>query len=109
MALPFATALVDGAHISQANILYIGVLAVSVASLIAIARWGHRHRALLVDDEATDRWVRSASGLGTLLVLAAALVVTIVFPESGNLPLILLVLSGPIEQFVGRAAAGRDR
>ena len=54
VALPFATALIDGAHIEQANILYIGVLAVSVGSLIAIAEWGRRHRELLADDDATE-------------------------------------------------------
>lgn len=102
VALPFATALVDGAHVEQANILYIGVLAVSVASLIAIAAWGRRHRGLLADDAATDRWAASASGLGTLVILALALVVAIVFPRSGNLPLVLLVLTDPIERLIAR-------
>ncbi|MFE0747699.1 TMEM175 family protein [Gordonia sp. NPDC058843] len=107
VALPFATALVDGAHVEQANILYIGVLAVSVGSLIAIASWGRRHRELLTDDDATDRWAASASGLGTLVVLALALAVAIVFPRSGNLPLVLLVLTDPIERMIARRRGRR--
>nr|WP_064569513.1 TMEM175 family protein [Gordonia sp. LAM0048] len=102
VALPFATALIDGAHIEQANILYIGVLAVSVGSLIGIAEWGRRHRELLADDDATDRWVASSSGIGTLIILAVALVVAIVFPRSGNLPLLLLLLTDPIERMLAR-------
>lgn len=102
VALPFATALIDGAHIEQANILYIGVLAVSVSSLIGIAEWGRRHRELLADDDATDRWVASSSGIGTLIILAVALVVAIVFPRSGNLPLLLLLLTDPIERMLAR-------
>lgn len=107
VALPFATALVDGAHVEQANILYIGVLAVSVGALYAIANWGRRHRELLADDEATDRWAESASGLGTLVILALALVVAIVFPRSGNLPLVLLVLTDPIERTIARRRSRR--
>ncbi|MEY1677072.1 TMEM175 family protein [Gordonia sp. ABKF26] len=108
VALPFATALVDGAHVEQANILYIGVLAVSVGSLIAIAEWGRRHRELLADDDATNRWAASSSGVSTLLILAVALVVAIVFPRSGNLPLVLLVLTDPIERTVARRRSRRD-
>ncbi|MET4165405.1 MULTISPECIES: hypothetical protein [Gordonia] len=92
----------------QANILYIGVLAVSVGSLIAIAEWGRRHRELLADDDATNRWAASSSGVSTLLILAVALVVAIVFPRSGNLPLVLLVLTDPIERTVARRRSRRD-
>lgn len=102
VALPFATALIDGAHIEQANILYIGVLAVSVGSLIGIAEWGRRHRELLADDDATDRWVASSSGVATFIILAVALGVAIVFPRSGNLPLFLLLLTDPVERLLAR-------
>ncbi|MBD0861788.1 DUF1211 domain-containing protein [Gordonia sp. zg691] len=102
VALPFATALVDGEHVEQANVLYIGVLAVSVAALVAIARWGQRHRDLLVDDEQTERWRQFSGGLGTLLVLAVALIIAIVFPRSGNVPLLLLVLTDPAERMLDR-------
>lgn len=102
VVLPFATAMVDDSRVEWATVLYIGVLAISVAALVAIGQWGHRHRDLLVDDEATDRWTRSSGGWGTLLALAVALAIALVYPKSGNWPLLLLVLTDPIERLLSR-------
>ncbi|GAA12318.1 TMEM175 family protein [Gordonia alkanivorans] len=102
VVLPFATAMVDDSRVEWANVLYIGLLAISVASLVGIAQWGHRHRELLVDDEATDRWARSSGGWGTLLALAVALVIALVYPKSGNWPLLLLLFTDPIERTLDR-------
>ncbi|MCZ4580076.1 TMEM175 family protein [Gordonia amicalis] len=102
VVLPFATAMVDDSRVEWATVLYIGVLAISVAALVGIGQWGHRHRDLLVDDEATDRWTRSSGGWGTLLALAIALAIALVYPKSGNWPLLLLVLTDPIERLLSR-------
>lgn len=102
VVLPFATAMVDDSRVKWANVLYIGVLALSVASLVGIAQWGQRHRDLLVDDDATDRWTKSSGGWGTLLALAVALIIALVYPKSGNWPLLLLLFTDPIERLITR-------
>ncbi len=60
VALPFATALIDGAHIEQANILYIGVLAVSVGS-------AHRDRRMGSSAPGTARRRRRHRPMGRLV------------------------------------------
>lgn len=100
--LPFATALVAGEHIDEANVVYIVVLAVSVSALVGMSRWALRHRELLVDDEETERWARAPGGFGTLLILALALIVAVIFPHLGTAPLFLLVLTDPVEAWIRR-------
>ncbi len=100
--LPFATAMIDDSRVEWGTAFYIGVLAASVAALVGIAQWGHRHPELLADDEATRRWTKSSGGWGTLLALAIALIITLVFPETGNWPILLLVLTDPIERMLDR-------
>lgn len=51
--LPFATAVLDNSDMRWANVFYIAVLGVSIASLIAIARWGVAHPELLEADATT--------------------------------------------------------
>ncbi len=102
VALPFATAMVDGSRVQWANVLYIGILTASVAGLVGIAQWGHRHRNLLADDETTDEWTKSSGGWGTLLVLVIALIIALVYPKSGNWPLLLLLFTDPIERTLDR-------
>ncbi|GAB83613.1 TMEM175 family protein [Gordonia rubripertincta] len=100
--LPFATAMIDDSRVEWGTAFYIGVLAASVAALVGIAQWGHRHPELLADDEATRRWTKASGGWGTLLALAIALIITLVFPETGNWPILLLVLTDPIERMLDR-------
>ncbi|GAB99111.1 hypothetical protein GONAM_07_00320 [Gordonia namibiensis NBRC 108229] len=100
--LPFATAMIDDSRVEWGTTFYIGVLAASVAALVGIAQWGHRHPDLLADDEATRRWTKASGGWGTLLALAIALIITLVFPETGNWPILLLVLTEPIERVLDR-------
>ncbi|TYQ10180.1 UNVERIFIED_ORG: putative integral membrane protein [Gordonia westfalica J30] len=60
--LPFATAMIDDSRVEWGTTFYIGVLAASVAALVGIAQWGHRHPELLADDEATRRWTKASGG-----------------------------------------------
>lgn len=103
VVLPFATALVDNKDIRYANLLYIGVLAVSILSILAMRLWARRHRDLLEDDDAdVDEWVTGVGGYGTALLIVVAFVVALVFPATGNMPLFLLFFTGPLEKALDR-------
>ncbi|MFW0796665.1 TMEM175 family protein [Gordonia sp. CPCC 205515] len=111
--LPFATALIAGDRVERANVLYIGVLAVSILTEIAMTWWGSRHRELLEDAPDVEAWLQRRHGVGTAVALVIALIVAIVVPDSGVWPLFLLLLSGPIEgmltRFGWRSEAGSSR
>ncbi|RPA02559.1 TMEM175 family protein [Gordonia sp. OPL2] len=97
VVLPFVTALMDKRAIAYSNVLYIGVLAISILALLAMVAWGRRHPELVVSDDATDSFLRSSSGAVTFALLVVALVIAAIFPTSGVWPLLLLLLSGPID------------
>lgn len=100
--LPFVTAMMDNRHVDRANAAYIGVLAVSIMSLVAMTAWGRRHRELLIAGEDTEDWLAHRSGVGTLLLLMVALIIAIVVPDADVWPLLLLLLSGPLENLLRR-------
>lgn len=101
--LPFGTALLDDSDVRWANVLYIVILLVSVAMVVSMAHWGRRHPELLADDPATERWrADTTDGLGTSVTLILALIVAIVIPGIGSWPLLLLLLSGPVERLLVR-------
>ncbi|WP_051989699.1 TMEM175 family protein [Gordonia soli] len=106
VALPFATGTLEVTdRVRYGNVFYIGVLTVSISVLLAIERWGAAHRDLLEDesDEMFDQWMARRNGYGTIITLLIALVIAAIRPEVGNWPLILVVLSGPIESMLARA------
>lgn len=100
--LPFATAVLDNSDMRWANVFYIAVLGVSIASLIAIARWGVAHPELLEADATTKVWAAGNRGTGALITVAAALIVAIVVPGVNAWPLLLLLLAAPIDALLRR-------
>ncbi|GAA4752848.1 TMEM175 family protein [Gordonia alkaliphila] len=102
IVLPFATALLDNTGMDWANVFYIAVLGVSITSLHVIARWGILHPALLDDDADTRAWAAQPPMFGTLITVAVALIVAIVVPKADAWPLLLLLLSSPIDALINR-------
>ncbi|NDZ96044.1 DUF1211 domain-containing protein [Streptomyces sp. SID6673] len=102
VVLPFATAMLDNRHIERANAVYMGVLAVSILSLVTMTGWGARHRDLLEPGEDIEPWLEQRSGTGTFLLLVVAMVVAIIYPATDVWPLLLLFLSGPVEKLLAR-------
>ena len=91
-----------GCSFEKSFAAYIGVLAVSIMSLVAMTAWGRRHRELLITGEDTEDWLAHRSGVGTLLLLMVALIIAIVVPDADVWPLLLLLLSGPLENLLRR-------
>ena len=90
--LPFVTQLLTRSRYDRgATPLYEGVLLVSSLSLTAMAWWGRRHRELLADDPAAERWVAEPLAIGVSAVLVFALILTLVVPRIGAYPLFLLL------------------
>ncbi|GAA3040623.1 TMEM175 family protein [Gordonia defluvii] len=106
VVLPLATALISNDQVPWADAFYLVVLAVAIGSLITIARQGARHRDLLVDDDDVRAGLAGWSGVGTLLALVVALVITLVWPSVGSLPLLLLLIPGPVNALVTRVRGG---
>ena len=106
VVLPLATALISNERVPWADAFYIVVLGMAIASLIGIARQGVRHRELVVDDDAVRRSLAGWSGVGTIAALVAALIVTLIWPNLGSLPLLLLLIPGPINAVVTRIRGG---
>jgi len=103
VVLPLATALISNDRVPWADAFYIVVLGFAIGSLIVISRQGLRHPDLVVDDDAVRRSLAGWSGVGTIIALIVALVVTIVWPSLGSLPLLLLVVPGPLSAILTRA------
>ncbi|WAC54076.1 TMEM175 family protein [Gordonia sp. SL306] len=107
VVLPFVTAMLDNEHIERANAVYMGVLAVSILSLISMTAWGARRRELLEPGDDIELWLRRRSGAVTFLLLVVAMVIAIIYPETDSWPLLLLVLSGPLEKLLARLRGRR--
>lgn len=107
VVLPFATALISGPRIRWATAFYILVLMVSIACLVAMAAWGKRHRQLLDTGPEVDAWIDRPPDLGTVIMLAIAFVVALVFPQLGSWSLLLLFGAGPVDAAIGRALSRR--
>lgn len=107
VVLPFVTALSDNRHIERSNVLYIGVLAVSILSLVAMSAWGARNPELIKPGQERAMAMRRRSGIATFLLLIVALVVATAVPASGVWPLLLLVVSGPFDAVLRRMRLGR--
>ncbi|GAB09568.1 hypothetical protein GOARA_043_00430 [Gordonia araii NBRC 100433] len=104
--LPLATALISNERVHWADAFYIVVLGLAICSLIGISRQGLRHPELIVDSDAVRRSLAGWSGIGTLIALAVALIVTLIRPSLGSLPLLLLLIPGPVTAIITRAKGG---
>jgi uncharacterized membrane protein len=103
--LPFATAVIDDHRVERGNVFYVAVLAVSMIALSAINWWGMRHRDLLDEGAEIDQRVEQGADFMSAVAVVAALVVTIIVPDSGEWPLLLLLLASPIEHVIRRRRA----
>ena len=91
--LPFPTSLVATTdHDAGAKILYIGTMAVSSLVLTLIAAVIGRDRNLRDTDE-THGVLQSAA---TTVAFVVALVITLLFPDTGYWPLLVLALVDPV-------------
>ena len=95
--LPLATALISNEHVHWADCFYILLLAVSILALIGITREGVRCPELVVDDARARRSVADWTGVGSIIALLIALVMTLVWPGLGSAPLALLLIPGPLQ------------
>ena len=107
VVMPFATALLDSAEpLRWASALYIGILLLSVTMLVAMRWWGLRHPELLEPDSRDDL-IAQGVDLTSPILLTAALVISVIWPDTGQWPLLLLFLAFPIGHLTSRRAAAR--
>ncbi|AZG45849.1 TMEM175 family protein [Gordonia insulae] len=105
VVLPFATAMIDSNDlVKYGNVFYIGVLAVSISTLLIMERWVLGHPDLLAEDAAAEyrQWMSGRNGYGTVAMLILALVIAVLIPAAGNWPLFVLLLSGPVERLLSK-------
>jgi uncharacterized membrane protein len=95
VVLPFMTALISGHEMKGANLMYIVVLLVSIATLIAMSLWGRRHPELMETSPEGDAWRSAPPDFGTIVMLTLAFAVTALIPAVGLWSLLLLLLAGP--------------
>jgi uncharacterized membrane protein len=88
--LPFPTALVAASgHQPTTKIFYIGMMTLTSAVLTALCWTIGRNRAVRDSDETPD----TLKALGSTLGFAAALAISLIFPQASYYPLLLLLLS----------------
>lgn len=97
VTLPFATALIDTSYVQRGNVVYIGVLLISMLALVITSWWGMRHRHLLGDGPDVERWIARGLSLGNPITALVAFVVALVVPAASEWPLLLLFLASPID------------
>jgi len=102
VVLPFSTQVVaDFPSQRLVTVLYVGTIAASAVATAALTWLVARRPALRREEvRAVDVDVRHAVVAAGLLV--AALLVGVALPRLGEAPLLLLLLSGPVERLVGR-------
>jgi uncharacterized membrane protein len=102
VVLPFTTQLLNSEAYSHGAVpVYIAVLLVSALSLFGMSLWGRAHRELLLADRAeVDDWVNEPRSLTTVGILVVALVLSIVVPQVGTLPLLALLFTDAIDRAV---------
>lgn len=109
VVMPFATALETNNDLVGANVAYLVVLVVAVGVLITMCWWGGYHPDLLAADADADYWRTRPDGFVTFGLLLVALVIAISVPGSDSWPLLLLLLTTPIERGVDAWDARRSR
>lgn len=92
--LPFTTQLLASDRYDRgAASLYVGNLLLSSLCLLGMSWRGRRHRELLhADRPEVDDWVDDPPGLTTAGILLLTLVLSILLPQVGTFPLLLLLL-----------------
>lgn len=98
--LPFTTELGSVDVVTGSNVLYVAVLTIAAAALSAMYAWARHHPLLLVEGRPREEFVAATGGWMTVAVMAAALVITAIWPSSGSWPLLLLLTIGPLERMV---------
>ena len=101
--LPFPTAIIATQSDTTASVLYIGTLLLSSLALAATAVWVGRNPGLQQPSEQNSN-VEEPHGT-TAVLLLVALGLTAIVPGAGVLPLLLLLLSGPIDALRRRRSA----
>jgi uncharacterized membrane protein len=101
--LPFPTAILATQSVRGASMLYIGTLLISSLALASTSAWVAAHPVLQLPTEggttdADPHWT-------TALLLAVAFLVTALIPDASVWPLLLLLLSGPIDALRRRRSA----
>jgi uncharacterized membrane protein len=99
VSIPFTTEVLANPEYYQhgATALYVAVLLVNSVSLHLLALHGRQHRELLHDRPEVTEWLAGAFTWRTALLLAAILVVVIIFPGLGAWPMLLLFVDGLVE------------
>jgi uncharacterized membrane protein len=101
--LPFPTAILATQSVRGASMLYLGTLLVSSLALASTSAWVAAHPKLQMPPEgsatnAEPHWT-------TALLLGVAFLVTALIPGASVWPLLLLLLSGPIDALRHRRSA----
>ena len=102
VCMPVATALSTQMHADWAQpLVYIGTLLATSVTLLAARLYLRRHPDLHTLDEA-----EAVAGIraGTIVagLFLVALIVAVIAPDIGNLPLVLMVLSEPLQRLSNR-------
>ena len=97
VTLPFLTQFLNKAYERGAVPLYISSLLLASIALTGISLRGRRKTELLhMDREETRRWLTYPHSYFTMVTLLLALIISIIFPELGAWPLLLLFLETPV-------------
>ncbi|MFT4087206.1 MAG: TMEM175 family protein [Gordonia sp. (in: high G+C Gram-positive bacteria)] len=100
--LPFSTELGAGHPITGSNVVYLVLLTVAAGSLFAMSAWLRARPDLLVDGEPREQFMATGRNWATLGVMIVALVVAIIWPESGSAAMLILLAIGPVEAVIHR-------
>ncbi|MFJ4026370.1 TMEM175 family protein [Paenarthrobacter sp. NPDC089989] len=103
VCMPVATALSTQMRADWAQpLVYIGTLLATSLTLLAARLYLRRHPDLhTLDDVEANSGIRAGAIVSGLFLVA--LVVALIAPELGNLPLVLMVLSEPLQRLSNRS------
>ena len=105
VSIPFTTELITNQeyYTHGATALYVAVLLLSSISLHLLGLRGRRHQELLHEDRPeVQEWLERPYRSTTPILMAVILVIVLVFPALGALPLLLLFIDGIIESAIDR-------
>lgn len=111
VVLPFTTQLLVSDFYDQgAATLYVGVLLLASLCQLATFRHGRQHRELLVTGPPEiEDWLENPPGRTTAGILVLSLVLSVVAPQVGTFPLLLLFVVDPINALVRRFGGTREQ
>lgn len=105
VVMPFTTALISVPTVKWASSAYIGVLLISVGMLALMRFWGIRHPGLLEPGDSADEFAREGVEYASLVLLTIALIISLIWPATEELPLLLLFLGIPLGKLQERRRA----